>query len=535
MQSPFLISWRLAMLPLLLLACSGCVAAPTYADVQATAQIGGCWPGNWPTPRPATITPVTRASAANSTTPDPQTLTSTSLPTITPYPRCPAAPSETLVPWPTPVPPAPPYPTRAPRPHQEGSAEQNTLTLPGQIYQIDMAVHPTENWPVIGAMQRWNLSTDPAMVVVRVYNPVARRWGAAQQVDIGVSSVGHNPFATIAVGVTGDRTVLAAWGNSDRDGGIWTSSSTNYGTTWSEPHRLTTNCWGVNGLATASDGQAVVLASCYSGDGDNLTAHTKLVVRRADGEWLAPSTVNVPGWFGTVVIIGDGADAHAIALTTSHAEPNNIAYLLLHRLSDTGAWQVQTRQIEPAGIDSSGGAYHLHQRGIVWARQRQDGSVQSGVTFVWHGQYHASALALTSLDGGQTWGQVEPVLYRPGQDITNVQFVAPAYDPASDRLLAIWTDGDPATHYARWSVPGSGIWRAPTPTGADGAIPIVLGARDAGQTVTAQAQNSRTAWISWIEQNRRVEVRSLDLNQIVPADQYPPAVPPIAPVREVQP
>jgi hypothetical protein len=51
-------------------------------------------------------------------------------------------------------------------------------------------------------------------------------------------------------------------------------------------------------------------------------------------------------------------------------------------------------------------------------------------------------------------------------------------------------------------------------------VPLVFGARSAFETVIAQARNSRSGWIAWIERQQRVELRSFELNQIVPVDQY---------------
>ena len=54
------------------------------------------------------------------------------------------------------------------------------------------------------------------------------------------------------------------------------------------------------------------------------------------------------------------------------------------------------------------------------------------------------------------------------------------------------------------------------------------GSRQAAMTVSAQAANGRVTWVAWVEQDKRVEVRSLNLNQLVPIGEYPTPLPPTA-------
>src|SRR5262249_7442203 len=139
----------------------------------------------------------------------------------------------------------------------------------------------------------------------------------------------------------------------------------------------------------------------------------------------------------------------------------HIAYLLSKYLRNSGGWTVRTRRIAMPGIDeAAAGKYHLHPRSLSYPRREGDGSGRTAITTMWSGRRRASAYALTSLDGGLTWGPVEVVVYYPGDsDETGqrVEHVVPAYDPAADRLLALWSGfGDaralePSTHYASWS------------------------------------------------------------------------------------
>jgi hypothetical protein len=47
-------------------------------------------------------------------------------------------------------------------------------------------------------------------------------------------------------------------------------------------------------------------------------------------------------------------------------------------------------------------------------------------------------------------------------------------------------------------------------------VPLILGARAVGETVTAQARNARSAWVAWVEGGKAVEVRSFDFTTVLP-------------------
>lgn len=168
----------LGLLAILLL--TACGPALTYADIQATAQITGCWPDPYPTPRAVTVTHSAGSGQAPAGAPAalplgtvlPGTTPTAALPTTTPYPRCPAQPGATQLPWPTPVPNPPPYPTMAPRRWQGGSDAQTTLFLPNTVLTTDLAVHPTEGWPAVVSVV-WSGTDDPTRVMVSVYQPQA--------------------------------------------------------------------------------------------------------------------------------------------------------------------------------------------------------------------------------------------------------------------------------------------------------------------------------------------------------------------------
>lgn len=510
----------------------GCKVPPTYADVQATAQITGCWPDYYPTPRPVTVTREETFATESSPTVLPGTPTRTALPMSTPYPRCTPEPGETAVPWPTPVPPPPPFPTMEPRPWQTGADLQTTLHLPNTVLTVDIATHPTENWPAVASVV-WSDNDDPDRVFVSVFDPRSGTWSSARQVDVGPSAIGRYT-RTVAIAITGDRLVHAVWGMSDPDfrdndppSGIWTSSSADFGESWSTPQRIATGCKRVNDVAASPDGALVVQLICDDGPRASVAA---MVVRQRNGVWSALEPLPIPVWYyseGAVIIAGEGREARSVAvLFAGSGVPT--AYFISRRIADSGDWQVREKQlVAPSAIPL--GIRMWHVRGLAYERSNA-GSVPSQViTFTWTDAEFGSAYAITSFDGGASWGDLERIassIAAGGQ----IAFLAPAYDPAADRLAAIWTCcGDDAweaqgsTHYASWSTPGNPTWRVVHAPGQPGApIPLVLGARSAAQTVSAHAQSSRTTWLAWIERQQQVEVRSLDLNQLIPVDQYAP-------------
>jgi hypothetical protein len=482
---------------------TGCSRPLSYAEVAATATVTGCWPSRYPTPvAPRQTAVLTDTLGATMTV---------VLPTATPLPLCPPGAGEAATPLPTPIPPPKPYPTMVAALPQNTGGLETAFALPGRIYQLDLAVHPTENWPAVAMMHRQSLLDEPIQLYVRVFDPFSKRWGVAQQVDVGASSAGRDSNGSIAVAVTGDRTVHAVWGASDADGGLWTSASSDFGANWSEPERMATNCTLVTDLQATVDGQLVALAMC-----GRLPTHPTLLVRRANGQWQPPQQLRIAGRFGSLVVVGDGPDAQAVAFVTGHGDgmPTDVGYLVSGNLA-SGNWQVREVRLDVPGN------YHFRQQGLVFVRPQSDGTTQTGIVFTWKGQYSASLYVLTSLDAGQTWGPVTPIVGgernadRAEEDLA---FVAPAYAAQADQLVAIWTccgdaqEIEAATHYASSTTPGSAPWQ---PVGLDAAVPLVLGARSAGDTVTAQAVGAGDVWVAWVERRKEVLVRSVPAAQLV--------------------
>ncbi len=503
----------LLLLPLVLTDCGGTFL--TYADVAATAQITGCWPDPWPTPNPQPVSDVQPIGIGATPTVDASAPTATILPTTTPYPRCSPPPGATAVVWPTRFPTRPPFPTMEPALVLGGSDTTTTMHLPGRQFDVKLAVHPTEGWPALVTMSRFVASTDPMQITARVYNPHTGTWNVAQQVDVGASSAGQDRFGSAVIGITGDRTVHVVWGSSDEgQQRIWTSQSTDFGVSWSEPVVIATGCWQPVDMATSVDNQIAVLLACYPG-------RPSVVVRRGNGTWLPQQWPGTKGQFGAIRIVGEGSDARAVAVMSELQDTRQVD-ILSKRLSDGGAWQVQMRRVP--SLPNVPPALLWQQEAVLFPRPN---SATPGILVTWPGFEASIAYALTSLDGGQTWGEVETIV--ASTQGARVNRVVPAYDAAADRLVAIWTCcGNPkeeSSHYASWSVSGSGLWSPALAPDLANAVPLVLGARAADDMSAAQALNSRTTWLAWVEREHQIEVRSFDLNKVVPVDQYPQPTP----------
>lgn len=516
----------ISLLALLTLAGCGGAGGPalTYGQVRQTAAAGGCWPDPWPTPRALTVTPAGDPTPTPiGATPAPGRPTLTALPTTTPYPRCPAAPGQTARPWPTEAPPLPSWPTMRPRLAQYGGGLQQVLELPDSILATDLAVHPTEGWPVVGAIQ-WTGNAEPERAFVRVLNPTSGQWDVAQNVDVGPASLGRQQ-RTIAVGILPDRTVLAAWASPNWPHlAVWGSHSADFGRTWSAPIPIAPDCLRVLDLATGLDGRAALLAICRA---DARSVEAGLVLRDARGQWGAVQRRPLPVWYasdGALEILGEGADATLVGLITSNADRPGALYLFRQRL-DAGDWTVQRRQVR--GPDGAAlGRMAWHARGAQVVRPDGAGGVLPGVIFAVAMRDHAGVFSVVSLDGGAHWDDVQPIVSDgPETPSRFLAAVVPAYDPAADRVVALWsccTDAmwatSPATIYGSWARLGA-PWQT---LGGGRRIPLALGMDQAvNGLVGAQPHNGRLVWLAWVEGSSRLVVRALDLNQIIPVGEYP--------------
>ncbi len=508
---------------------TGCAGELTHADLKATAVITRCWPGNFPTPAPITVTP---ALPVSTTTPEAGTPTATALPTTTPLPRCAPLPGQpTLIPYPTALPTPVSYPTDIPRPVRGGSDTRTIMDLPGVIHNIDIAVHPAYGWPaVVVTNQDWMGWSDSnrRRIFAMVYNPKARTWGTGYQLNLPPED-GNGGYGGAAVGITGDGVVHVAWGGSfTPDRPVWYSQSSDYGDTWSVPIKIGRNCYNVQDIATTLDGQVLVLALCSPANESAFNVRPGLIQRRADGTWLPQEEYDVDGRWGSVVIMRDGDDARAVALLANH-DNTGTGYILQKRLGDTGEWNVQSKDLSPpAGYTRTDADYYLFR---AMPFRRPNGS--DGLVFTWS-TYGANAVyAITSLDGGRSWGNTEAIVAYQETPETEPQpldyrYSAPAYDAASDRLVMMYVGRDMkttfpqvGTHYASWSVPGSGVWSpSEVPGNYQPHIPVVTGAERAAYTATAQTNNASFFWLAWVDRYQQVKVRSMDLNLIIPIDQY---------------
>jgi hypothetical protein len=409
---------------------------------------------------------------------------------------------------------------------QYGGGLQTVMELPDIILTTDLTVHPTEGWPVVGAIQ-WSGNREPERAFVRALNPEAGVWDVAQNVDLGASGVGRR-FRSMAVGVTLDRTVHAAWGSPDFPRlGVWASSSRDFGRTWSAPQQIAPGCMFVLDLAASLDNRLVALAVCPV---DQRSVDLAVIVRNADGVWGEPERVAAPVWYasdGSVQVIGEGPDARIVLLATGNANSPATIYLLSRPL-DGGAWERQQRTIAVGGAEVGALPWRVRSTSFT----RPDGS--TGLLFAFGVRGTAGVFALTSLDGGRSWGEIRPIAFDGAEQSGRwLDRAVPAYDPEADRFAAVWAccaDAAwavvPSTLYGSWSRP-DGHWQPPQGPGEYAPrVPLRLGMDSAvSSLVGAQAHNGRLVWLAWVEGSSRVVARALDLNQIIPVAEYPPATP----------
>lgn len=512
----------------LVLGLSACGPVLTTAAVQQTAVVRGCWPDSpvRPTPAPVTVTPL------GAPTPLPVGFrwptgvpTPTRLPTTTAIPRCPPAPGTPAAVWPTPLPPPPPYPTMPATRAGGGRGQAVLLHLPEIVLSLDLATHPTEGWPVVGAVV-WSGTDNPDRAFVSVRDPATQTWTPAQQVDRGPAGLGRYT-RTLEVAVSGDGAVHAVWGMSDPDfsdndppSGVWAAVSHDRGHTWGAPERIGRDCRQVIDLAATTDGWVVAGLGCHDGP---QRVQPAIAVRDPAGTW---TLTRLPGaiWIFTEGVVAlaeepSGTLASVLFLTG----PDGVmttppeAVLFQTQLGTGAPWQPQV--IAFAIPDHPPGPRLWHARALVYTRP---GSVTPLVTVLVTDADRWAAYALTSQDGGRSWLPPELVVAPPAPE-ARIAFVAPAYDVRQDRLAALytccveggWSADAPSTHALRWSVPGSGVWADPTPGQA---VPLILGARAASDLATAQARQAPTVWVAWIEGGSRVQVQALDLATVFAAE-----------------
>ncbi|MDQ5853494.1 MAG: glycoside hydrolase, partial [Chloroflexota bacterium] len=391
---------RVVWLPLYAVLLAGCTRPVhlTYIDLRATAAVAGCWPGNYPTPNPVTATPHPRPPSPVETPPP--------LPTTTAFPRCtpvPGAPA--LAPYPTAVSTPVLYPTQRPIIINGGNERVTALELPF-LHHVEVAVHPSAGWAAVASVwpddQHGSDGGPSRRIFVRVFDPRAKAWGLTQQVNPPPAEDGNGMYGGVALAISGDGTVHVVWGGAFTPGKpVWYAASTDYGATWSAPVPIGRNCYSVAKMAATLDGQLVVLALCTPPSG-SWSVRPGFIVRRSDGTWLPQEEIDVDGRWGSLVVLGDGADARAVALLAS--ESSGDGYVIQKRLLDPSPWRVQSVNLVPSGMAGASTSYYLF-RGLAFRRPNGGDSI----LFTWS-IYGANGVhALTSLDGGASWGGVESV------------------------------------------------------------------------------------------------------------------------------
>ena len=478
-----MISWRWIVVCSVLV--SGCTPHATVADLAATAVVRGCWPGN--TVPPAQIT--------------------------TPYAQCPPAPGETAKPWPTPLPPAAPFPTMVAFNRPSTSMLDSVMQLPDAILHLDAAAHPLTGEPVVAAIASPLMTDGSPHVYVRVRHN--QFWGDVQSIDLGESSLYKHRFLSVAVTVDGSGVITVAWGASRQPTiGLWASTSRDSGITWSPPTLVLSNVYGVLDMTSTLDGRILLLALARD------PLEPVLLQRDLENQWSAPEVVPVPSaWYGSsgaiALVDADTSNPRVVVAITAGKDAPATVFLANRHADSPSQWQIGQRSVVVSGEGLLGRVR------IVVASSGTAGGDGQGVVAISFAFFDAPSLyTLASTDSGVTWGNI-------GQIHTEASDSAPygavAYDALAHRLVVVWTccedaqwGGKPATHYAAWANPADQEWY---PHARD--VPVISGAVSAADTVFAQAPNSSFAWLIWKEQGGGVVARAVDLNHIIPDNQYP--------------
>jgi hypothetical protein len=531
---------RIACSILLLVLLTGCTTDltgyETYAETLATAAAQGCWSSSAPTPLPITVTPLGGATPTATATAATAGPTLTPLPTTTPLPRCTPGPGVTQEPYPTPRPTEPPYPTRTALLRDPVSQATELLRLPNAVLALDVATHPIINAPVVAAIDIPVLNKDTARVFVRAYDSRTGVWTTGQNVDLPGTHPGSR-FRSVATAITPDGTIHVVWGATDYPAlEIYAAASRDVGRTWSQPTRLAGGMVGVLDVATSATSNDVFVLAMQR---DPAVAPVSFVYDA--GQWSERTVLPLDrAWYGSggsLVISGDGPDATLVALVTANPDVPRTVYMLRRPLSG-GAWELVGSRTIP---DDTAGSITRAVRGVAYTLQNASGQAIAGVTFTFTLADYPSAYAVTSLDGGQSWGAAEPIVHYgvPAQGSAGplVLAVAPAFDAAAQRVVTVWSCCADATwgnveasHSASWSTPSSGLWTPDQGPGQQAQrVALISGAAGAGLTGLAQARNSRIGWLAWVEDGNQVWARTLSLNTIIPVERYPaPTVVPTA-------
>jgi hypothetical protein len=387
------------------------------------------------------------------------------------------------------------------------TAKRSLFELAERIHQVSITAHPTQVWAAVGIVHRYQLTDEPLAAYVRGQDAESGLWNEPVQLDTGATRMGYRTGG-VALAVPSDGTLLAFWGGSASDGGLWLQQSRDQGQTWQPRERIAGPVSAVLGAATSSDGWVAVLATGYrrqsNGTADLLTT---VVLREPSGRWLPAQSFPMPAYFGAIVLSGSGSATRVTALIGT--KQTNSILLLNRQVTGSEAWRQQTITQANSGVTDPQ-AYYRQMQGLSFETTTATGEMQTEAAFVWTRRDAAEVFVVRSQNGGQQWSQIERVVQRTGL----IENAALVYDPLGRRLAVVYAccgaagKREPAAHYVAWSS-NIGEWHTEK-------APLVLGERSADHTVLAQNQGSQQIWLAWIEEGQRVEIRQLDLGNLLP-------------------
>ncbi|HEX6291301.1 MAG TPA: hypothetical protein VFZ66_19110 [Herpetosiphonaceae bacterium] len=430
-----------AVILLALMVLTAC-GYPSPVQLQATAQVAGCWPYGFPRPNP-TRTPV------GVPTPSVTPTTATAMPTCTPAPETPTLTPTippTLTPW--------TRPTDRP-PLDTTSQLINVSNMPGADSHAAVALHPSEGWAALAWVNVPPDAPDQAVVYVKAQDARTKAWrrgvsvttqpayGFASHPDLAIDEQGH---------------IHAFFGQDPLKPHY--SRSTDGGQTWTEPEALPLPAgYAPNALygriAVDPAGHLHVFYALETGAPDSF-AYIHLQ-RPADAD---PGT---PWHVDTGIFPGEKHVRLAIAFVPlANGQVRTVAVTGCNRGCGAAQPIVATQEgSRPWRVATIPGATdRMPEQNINWtsALSFRDRSGQQQVCIAW-GNYAASGtFASCSRDGGRSWGAAETIVFTPATEDEAISDRGSTpeliYEPTSDTLMAVQIyrqAGTPATTYVVYS------------------------------------------------------------------------------------
>jgi hypothetical protein len=405
-----------------------------------------------------------------------------------------------------------PYPTPRPFVAEPSRQPHTVIDMGGRIGALDLALHPTEGWPLLVAVQ-WGWSHDSygdGRVLAVVHEMAGDAWGLTQSLNLAPV---RQSAGGIAAAISPDGRAHVVFG----DGGgptagrnhLWHVFSDDAGRSWSLP-------------APLGDGDALDMVADSSG-------RLHLLARLREGgetSRLAYATLEGQQWrWGSPPLGGDRLRGTILALPL----PGGATRIVVAAPSRDGS------RLDVALRDDHSPAWHTRQ--LPTGRFLREETIMhvAGlaaltpdntplVAIAWSQYSQAGVFATLSHDGGASWGEQELIAFQPDRTAAGWGGWQPtlALDHSAQRLLAFWT----LRAFDRPELPwlpvastrplDSSTWLPALGPGAPQPTALLPSVDSAATLSSATAPGARTTWLAWTEsRDGRVEVASLAHDLVV--------------------